>query len=271
MTEKSLTTRLANLEAPEAAAARSRVMRTVSQRVQERRAASNGGHRAFPPRLAFALTLMLLAMVAASLFTAPGRAFTRWVGDRLGLGQPGGHPTLQHLRHFAIHGTSAQGQPAYVLLRGPAPGNRHYELVTFRMWKEPGKAFPVNGARCFEIDLSEARNLFSAGCGLPPVTDGLLVGGVGGNSAPGMSFRFVSGRTSADVAAVEVVSGGQSREVSLRPIPAELVERLHIRRPFKFFIAFLEGGETSLKVIARDETGKAVATRSVGGVDLQLP
>jgi hypothetical protein len=268
MIERSLTARLAHLEAPDAAAARSRAIRTVSQRVQERSAACSGGHRAFSPRLAFVLTLTLLAMVATSVFTAPGRAFTGWVGDRLGLGHPGGHPTLQHLRHFATHGTGAQGQPAYVLLRGPAPDNRHYELVTFRMRKEPGKAFPANGARCFEVDLPEARNLFSASCGLPPATDGLLLGAVGANSSPGTSFRFVSGMTSADVATVEVLSGGQSTEVSLRPIPTELVERLHIRRPFKFFIAFIGGAENSLKVIARDEASRVVATRSAPGVDL---
>lgn len=271
MTEDSVTVRLAHLEAPDATAARTRAMRTVSSRVEERSAGRGGRRGVLRPTPTFVVILALMALIAASLVTAPGRAVTSWVGDRLGLGRPGEHPTLQHLRHFATHGTNAQGRPAYVLLRGQAPGDRHYELVTFRMKREPGKAFPANGARCFEVDFPEARDLYSAGCGLPPATHGLLIGGVGGNAAPEESFQFLSGRTSADVATVEVLDGGQSTEVPLRPIPTELVERLHLRRPFKFFIAFLDGSQADLKVIARDDAGEVVAIRSVRTVDLQLP
>ena len=258
-----LTGRLARLEPPGAAAARGRAIAAVPSRVEAARRRHRGGRsHSTRARLAFAATVVLLALVLFSVFTAPGRALTNWVGERLGLGEPGGHPTLQVLRHAATHGTSAQGRPAYVLVRGPGPRGGHYEFVTYRMKPEPGKAFPADGARCFEVEFPELRNLMSAGCGLPPARHGLLLGGIGGNSAPNESFQFVSGRASADVASVAIEVAGRPVPVALRPIPAQLIERLHIRRPFTFFIAFFDGRQGRVEVIARDASGQIVATRS---------
>jgi hypothetical protein len=51
--------------------------------------------------------------------------------------------------------------------------------------------------------------------------------------------------------------------VELTPIPEDLIERFRIRRPFKFFIAFLEdaGDGGIVTVSARDADGRVVAQR----------
>jgi hypothetical protein len=264
MDETTLIGRLGALKPPDTDLARERAIETVPARVRAARSGKPCRPRRFSPRLVTAAASVLVALVAFSLLTAPGHAFTSWVGDRLGLGQPGGHPTLQSLRHHAMQGTSGAGQPAYVLLRGPGPLGGHYEFITYRTKPEPGKEFPANGARCFQLEFPEARNLFSAGCGLPPASSGLLYGGVGGNSGPGTAYQFASGRVSDDVAAVDFEVDGRAIPVELRPIPTDLIERLHIRRPFRFFIAFLDGDLRSgtVTVTARDSAGHPVARRT---------
>ena len=158
-----------------------------------------------------------------------------------------------------------------LLLRGPASGSGHYELVTFRMKDEPGKLWPATGARCFELNLPEARALYGASCGLPPAVHGVRVDGPVGGSAPGgRSHSYLSGRVSEDVAAVEIEVNAEPVAVELRPIPEDLIERFAIRRPFKFFFASLPGAEHGglLTLTARDASGEAVAERRRRLIDL---
>lgn len=264
MDETTLIDRLGALQPPDPDLARMRAIETLPARIHVARSGRRRRAHHLRPRLATASSLFLVALAAFSLLTAPGHAFTSWVGDRLGLGQPGGHPTLQSLYHHAVLGTGGEGQPAYVLLRGEGPLGGHYEFITYRMKPEPGGEFPANGARCFQLEFPETRNLFNAGCGLPPAHGGLIYGGVGGNSAPGTAYQFASGRVSDDIATVDFEVDGRAVPVELRSIPADLVERFQIRRPFKFFVAFIEGARpgAAVTVTARDSEGRPVARRT---------
>ncbi len=262
MDDAALIARLAALQPPGPELARRRAVGAVPLRL---RAAAPGSapsrrHAAFSPRFALALAALCLALAAAALFTPPGQALTSWVGERFGFGHPGEHPTLRQLRHFATRGSGGEGQPAYVLVRGPAPGIGHYEFITFRNKREPGKAWPAGG-RCFEIDFPEARGLASSGCGLPSARHPVIFGGAGGNSQPGGEFTYVSGRASKEVTTVEVEQNGRPVAVDLTPIPADLIDRLQIRRPFSFYVAFppyaYHGG--TLEVTARDSNGAVIA------------
>ncbi|MGE0066141.1 MAG: hypothetical protein AB7T48_02205 [Solirubrobacterales bacterium] len=225
------------------------------------------------PRLAVALAALCIALGAGALFTPTGHAVTTWIGERLGFGEPGGPPTLRDLRAFANQGSAAEGQPAYVLLRGPAPGIGHYELITYRLKDEPGMLWPANGARCFELNFPEVHALYGASCGLPPALHGLrLEGSGGGTTREGRSFSYASGRVSEDVDAVEFRLDGQSTSVELVEIPEELIERFAIRRPFKFFIAMLDNARRggTLTVTARAGSGEVVAERHRRLPDLAL-
>lgn len=210
-----------------------------------------------------AAVAVILALVALSAFTAPGGAVAGWVGEQLGFGEPGGPPSLSQLRAKWTQGTGAEGQPAYVLLVGPAPRGDRYELITYRTRKAPGLRWPANGARCFELDITKARSSGSAGCGVLPVGSHLYAPGVAGNSDPDKELAYLAGRASMAVDSIGLTFKGRPVEVELRPIPEELVERFKLTRPFQFFIAFWDdarrGGE--LKLVARDATGKVLARR----------
>jgi hypothetical protein len=207
--------------------------------------------------------VLLLALATAARFTPPGQAFTAWVGDGLGFGRPGQHPTLRQLRHFAVGETAAAGQPAYVLVRGRAAGVGHYEFVTYRLKREPGKRWPA-GARCFEVELPEARSLATAGCGLPSTAHPVLWGGLGGSSGRGEEFMQIDGRATAAVAAVEAEQGGRQVPVDLTTVPPALLRHLGVPAPLRVFVAFPEfpphGGTVTLR--ARDAEGRVISERA---------
>ncbi len=203
--------------------------------------------------------LILVGLVA----TPPGRAFTSWVGDRVGLGEPGGHPTLQGPRALAMPG-QASGT-AYVLVRGRGPAGL-YEYVTYRSKAKRGDGGSA-GARCFELDLPSRKALQGAGCGLPSESMGLKVdapGGAGGNVSPEAEVRFVSGRVSEDVASVDVKLNGRSIPVDLRPVRGPLAHRVGLPHGFTVFAAFFShaGHGGRVAVAARDRAGKVVARDS---------
>ena len=261
MDDTTLIQRLGGLEPPRLDEARENAAATLERRLRTARAGVRRERRGGRLRLAFALAAAATVVAGFAVLTPPGRAFTSWVGERIGLGEPGGHPTLQSLRHFATSETAAAGQPAYVLVSGPVPGGGGYELVTYRNRREPGKGWPADGGRCFELELTGAasKSLFGQGCGLPKAEAGLLATG-GANSGPpgGRPVFVVDGRASADVASVEVSLDGHKLPVQLRPVPDWLIQRLQIRRPFKFFIAVLRQAPRArrLTVVARDAGGR---------------
>jgi hypothetical protein len=213
-----------------------------------------------------------LALACFGAFTSPGRAMTSWVGDRLGFGQPGGHPSLRQLRAGWTRGTSAEGQPAYVLAVGPVPrdgkanGGGRYELITY--WPQQprdsrGGGRWELGKPCFELDLTQARSSYGGSCGVLPEGPDLFVSGVAGNAAPGDELFSVIGQAGDAVASVHADLNGNRIPIELVPIPANYVERFHLGRTFKFFVGFLEGrlrGGT-ITVAALDASGKVLARR----------
>lgn len=275
MDEATLIRRLEGLRPPQAEASRERASlaaRAGSQGDVPHPALRHGLHGG-GMGLAIALIGICAVLAASAIFTPPGQAVTSWVGDRLGFGEPGGPPTLRDLRAFATKGSAAEGQPAYVLLRGPAGEIGHYELITYRAKDEPGKLWPANGARCFELNFPEARVLMGSRCGLPPAETGLLFDGTGGGTTrSGSEWLYTSGRVSSYVESVEVSFDGKPVAVELAPIPQDLIERFQIRRPFKFFIAFFTDvrGGGIVTVTARDDEGLVVAQRRSRVIDFPL-
>jgi len=231
-------------------------------------------------RIAAAGAAICFAIAFFSLFTAPGRAVSTWVGERLGLGQPGSHPSLKQLRAGWTRGTSAEGAPAYVLAVGPVPeggrtnGGGRYEFITY--WPRDPQDKSIGGRHweldkpCFELDLTQGRSSYGGSCGVLPEGPDLFVSGLAGNAAPGHELLFLSGRTSDEVASVQADLDGDPIPVELVPIPATYIERFHIGRPFKFFVGFLDGrlhgGDVT--VTALDASGKVLSWRQLEAPDL---
>lgn len=119
MDDATLIRRLGRLEAAEGDLARERAIEAVPARLRAMRSGGTSRLARLSPRLVAALAALCIALAAFTLLTPPGQAFTSWVGDRLGFGQPGEHPSLRQLRHKWTQGTSAEGQPAHVLVVGP--------------------------------------------------------------------------------------------------------------------------------------------------------
>ncbi|MBN9622137.1 MAG: hypothetical protein J0H06_04140, partial [Actinobacteria bacterium] len=71
------------------------------------------------------------------------------------------------------------------------------------------------------------------------------------------------GQASMAVASLEARLDGRPIAVELVPIPAELVDRFHFGRRFRFFIVFMHGdqGGGTLSITARDAGGKVLARR----------
>lgn len=263
MDDLSLVLRLGALEPPEIELRREQAMRSVVTRLQTSAVRRNRRTR-LSPRLAAILVSASIAVAGFTLLTPPGQAITSWVGNRLGLGQPGGHPSLRQLRASWTQGTSAEGQPAYVLAVGPAPGEGRYEFITY--WPHETKGGRHGGRwnlgePCFEVELTQERSSYGSDCGVLPEGPNLFVS-EGGNGMPGHESFFLSGRASAKVGAVEARVDGEPVDVETVPIPNEFVDRFRLGQPFSFFIAFLhhpprDGG--ALTVIARGPTGKVLA------------
>jgi len=281
MDDQTLAGRLAALQPPNLEQARERAVRGVPRLALAAETAKTlpGGwfsrSRGIRGRHLAAALALGLALVSFSLFTSPGQAMTSWVGERLGFGRPGDPPSLRQLRAGWTKGTVAEGQPAHVLAVGPAPGGGRYEFITY--WPDEPKGvrqghWNLEGP-CFELDLTQKRSSYGGGCGVLPEGPHLATMGIAGGGMPGEEFHFLSGRTSMAVDSIEAELDGRPLDAELVPIPAELVERLHLGRPFEFFIGFLEGpvhGGT-LVVTARDASGHVLARRQIGAPDLSGP
>jgi hypothetical protein len=263
MDEITVIRRLNELAAPGSVASKTRALEAVPAQVGAARSTTRSERR-FWSRFAVAAALGLMLVISFSVLTSPGQAFTNWVGDRIGFGEPGGPPALHSLHTNSMRGTIGEGVPAYVLLRGPGPLGGAYEFITFEATSPTGRQPTGGSTRCFQLEFPDAQNLFHAGCGVPSPRDPLLYEGVGGNSATGASYQFASGRVSDEVATVDLAIDGQSLPVELRAIPADLIERFDIGRPFKFFVVFLDGNlrKGDVTVTARDAAGEVLATRT---------
>jgi hypothetical protein len=261
MDDSTLIGRLAALAAPDLEGSRERAVTAMPGRVRAARSARARRRRRLAPRLAAAVIAICLALASLTLFTPPGRAVSSWVGDQLGFGKPGEHPTLRQLRHKLVYApsragrTNAAGQAAYVVARGPMPHEAHWELITYRSDR--------TGAHCFEVEIAKLRQLSGAGCEekgerLAP-EDGLKIDNMSGNSAAGMNFQMILGRVSPDVEAVRVEFEGRRVPVTIQEPPASVLEELGFHRAFKVFAAFPKGTEHGgTLTVTAIENGKPV-------------
>lgn len=254
MDEATLVRRLEGLFPPGMEAARERAALAAGAGFDAAPLVSRSGLTRRPaPGLALAVALLI---VLATALTPAGQAAAGWVGERVGIGDPGGQPTLETLRH-AWHAGEDGGGPAYVLADGPEPQGGHYELVTYR---QPGEAAP-----CLELDLTAARSGYG-GLGCEPLT-GDLQATWGGNADPDQAIRYVAGRVSDDVDSVRVEFGGRPVPVELTAVPKSLAGRVGIDRPFKFFIGFSDDmGTGRFEVSARDAAGRQLAHESLEAI-----
>lgn len=226
------------------------------------------------------LIALLAVVVAAGVFTPPGQAVTRWVGERLGLGEPGepgGPPSLRQLNEGWAEGSSLEGRRQYVLVVGPVTGQERsrYEFIT---WDPPSHPTWPDGP-CFKLDLTQVRSTSTQGCGTLPKGKQFTYLGVGGGYghayAEGGEVRFsdelfhLSGRAGPEVATIEATVNGKEIPVQLRPVPEDLRERFDLGPPFSFFIGFFSGvprGGT-VEVAARDAEGEVLGRAKTELID----
>jgi hypothetical protein len=103
----------------------------------ERAMANRAGSRRRSQRRV--LTLCAAGLVAASLLTPPGRAATGLVGEWLGVGEPGGPPSIEGDRQRGM----LQKEPIRptVLTAGRAPDGTRFEFV-LESFAEPARSDP---------------------------------------------------------------------------------------------------------------------------------
>ena len=208
------------------------------------------------PRLELAALLAVVAvgLTAFAVWTAPGQAAASWTAERLGIGDPGGHPSLEELRASWNGGTVAENRPAYVLVKGSVADSGQYEFITYRGKAENGAGA---GGPCFELDLAEVPSSTSQGCGVFPEGGVLYSDGFGGGfGRSGGEAFYTAGRVSPEVGSVEVELDGTPVPVELVPVPQELLTRFEIGPDFAFYIASLphaaHGGRLSTTAIGGD-------------------
>ena len=258
---------LEEIQIPSSADRRQAALIVAMREVVERQQSSSSPRALRGLRAALAAGLLIVVVVA---FTPPGRAAAEWIAERVGIGEPGGEPSLKEFREFTTEGTIAEGRRATVVARGPTPHGGHYELLTFKEKRY--------GSRCYELNIADAqgRPFSSSGgscerAGAPaqgagaaaqplPASGGLRIDSTGTSILPDRELQSVVGRVSADVESVEVSFNGPL-ETQLIPVDEALAEELGIEHPFQVFAAFAtearHGG--MIEIIARDETGNEVA------------
>jgi hypothetical protein len=271
MMDDKLVRELAALGPPGINRARARAVASVAERVQTARLGQPQRTRRM--RMVFGGLALALSVVfaASALWTAPGQAVATWIGERFGAGEPGGPPALEELRTSWNRGTVADGQPAYVLVAGPAPHGGQYEFIAYRPKDHAeAKALAVD-TPCFELILRQERSSSAQGCGVLPDGGVLFTSGFGGGfGRSGQETFYTTGRTTMDVESVDVRFNGSPVEAELAPVPVEPLRRIGIEKSFKFFIAFLpnaaHGG--NLIVTAFDEGGGELARKAERVPDL---
>lgn len=263
MDESTLVRALTVLEPPELEAARARAIEAVTAGVQ--RARNTRPKDASPSRgrtLLVASTVMAVLVGFATL-TPPGKAVTTWVGEGLGIGHPGGAPTLSQLRSSWLRGTAASGEPAYVLATGQTPSGGSYELIAYK--NHGAKEAKPSSEYCFELDLPDAPSSSSLDCGVFPNSGRIYDNGFGGGvGRAGDETFYTAGRVGRNAASVEVEFNQEALNVQLQRIPDEILQGLGIEPAFKFFIAFLPDAAAggTVDITARDANNNVIATTS---------
>jgi hypothetical protein len=120
----------------------------------ERAIANRAGSRRRSQRRV--LTLCAAGLLAASLLTPPGRAASGLVGEWLGIGEPGGPPTIEGPRQRGM----LQKEPIRptVLAAGQAPDGARFEFV-LESFAEPGRSDPPSEdfRYCLNLEWPDTR------------------------------------------------------------------------------------------------------------------
>ena len=269
---------LEEIRIPSSADRRQATLIVAVREVVERQQTSSP-RRALGGLRAALVAALLIAFVVA--FTPPGQAAAEWIAEKVGIGEPGGEPTLREYREFTTEGSSAEGVRATVLARGSTPFGEHYEYLTYEENRYGSRCYELNlvnagggpsgswGGACERAEAPE-RGAGAANEPLSPRGD-LRVDATGGNMDPDQRFLLVVGRVSADVASVVVTFNGSELETQVTVVSEELADEVGIEHPFKVFAAFsrqsvAHGG--LIQVTARDEDGEEVAQFSRNLVDM---
>jgi hypothetical protein len=230
---------------PASAPARERAVATARAEIAARGTATH------PPRTSRrrrrALTIVCAAgLLAAALLTPPGRAASGWIGERLGIGEPGGPPTIKD------RATQEKIEKSIVFAAGRAPDGGRYEVVLDR-FARPSKHAPPGETfnNCLDIEWPDVRREGRSGfCGpvFPPAASSEAPIGryIGGPRTLERATKYLEldGFTRSDVARVEVRfrdKAGATRDapVNFIRVRGKLRTRLGADRPFGFYVAFL--------------------------------
>lgn len=241
--EDDLLRRLEKVTPPDLEGARKRAVTAAWIQMSSNRAERSRAWR--PVALA---SLALLAVLLLSTLTAPGQAVAEWVGQRFGIGEPGGQPTLVEFRERIESG----GETSTVIARGPLATGGHFEILTWA--QTPGDL------RCFGFDIPHLPSIIST-CfdqNLPPGSD-LHVMSVAGNE----DGYLLVGRASPAVASVRVESQGAPLDAQLIKIDRSLLTRLGIDHPLRFIISEIEPNSKVIDLTAKAVNGKTLTALSI--------
>jgi hypothetical protein len=189
-------------------------------------------------------------LLGASLLTPPGRAASGAVGDWLGIGEPGGPPSVEGPRPRV----DAQVEPtgSTVVAAGRSPDGERYEFVLERFTK-PANSAPRDEdfRQCLNVEWPSARAgrispQFGCQAVFPPVTLGEAVVKVGGTMFDPSYTGHVqlAGLTRLDVRDVRILykdESGARRQapVGFQRVGGALRERAGADGSFGVFMGFL--------------------------------
>ena len=190
------------------------------------------------------------ALVGASLLTSPGRAASGAVGEWLGLGEPGGPPSVEGPRPRGGLGTEPTG--SVVVAAGRAPDGARYEFVLERV-AESAKSdrAAADFGQCLNIEWPDARQgqispQFGCYPTFPPaVVDRSVVKRQGAMFDPSSTSQVqIAGIARADVSDVRILykderGAKHDAPVGFAGVTGAVRERAGADRPFGVFVGFL--------------------------------
>jgi hypothetical protein len=215
----------------------------------ERAIASRGRSRRRSRRRALSL-VFAAGLLATSLMTPPGRAASGAVGEWLGLGEPGGPPTVDDDRtRGGLHNEPLR---SVVLAAGRAPDGVRYEFVLERLG-EPAPSDPaaLDSGLCLNVEWPDARvgrisPQFGCYPAVPPATvDKAVVKFGGAMFEPTRTAHVqISGLARSDVGDVRILYKDEHGEKLDAPVDFASVtdavrERAGADSSFGLFIGFL--------------------------------
>lgn len=188
-------------------------------------------------------------IVAASVFTAPGRALAEQLGELVGIGDEPTQPRQP--------ATTGSDYPAVVIGVGQAPGGERFEIVASGPRAVDAEAAVDRGAiavdrgaiACIFVELPTVDTTEAGSCMTEESQAGLAETGIApisllGNPTLSPTRLIVQGLVLPEVARVEVryespAGTPQTSDVTLASLDAELGARIGVDEQAGYFVAFL--------------------------------